>query len=667
MRLFFPVLLGLSLAGAYPASAQSPDRRECDIDSLENVLRVHPPEGARLLRIHHDLSWCYLYADDYGNMIRHSREGIALAEAMDSLYVAADLYNNLGVAYDYASKPDSAMRCFDKALAIIASIARGSEEPPVRAERIKAFVYGSIANLHSIQGKTNDALEYYFKALALFERHGETYEVANVLGNIGITYYDIENYKQAETYLARKERICRENGYATNLAHALTALSPIYEQKREYAKAISAAEEALAILERHDTNPADAMVCHICLSAAYLKGHGDDAKAMEYATLALAEARALDIPLEVSHVLMQQAEILLFRKQYAEAERLALEALATDSTHLSAKQNLYEYVAKANIGLGNREKALDYFDRFKRLQASYANDNFQKQLSEMEVKYETEKKEIRIADLERERRLTTWLAIVAGGLLLMALATLFFLWRWTVQKRRLSEQKVRQLEQERRLVATQALLDGEVQERARLARDLHDGLGGMLTGVGFNLEALRNSASLGADEASFLRKARQILDESIVEMRRVAHHLAPESLSRSGLKAALGDFCAALPNVGFSWYGDEERLEPKLEAMVYRTAHELVNNALKHAAADSIALSVMRDDDYIAFTVFDDGRGFDPQSTTSGMGLRNIRTRVDSFGGVLRLESTPGGGTEVNVELKISKPQPETPTHEPNR
>jgi signal transduction histidine kinase len=610
------------------------------------VVRTHPPSGAERLNIHRDLSRCYLYADDYENMMLHSRKGIALAEAMDSLGVAADLYNSLGVAYDYAGKPDSAMRCFDKALETVRWLEKENTGNSVRTDRVKAFVYGGVANLYSIQGRTDDALEHYFKALKLFEQHNIVYEVAGILGNIGITYYDVENYGQAETYLLRKEKICRENGYETNLAHALMALSVVYEQKMEYAKAISTAEEALAILEKHDTNPADALVCHVSLSTAYLKGYGDHDRAMEYADLALAEAKELNIPLEISHVLMQQSKISLFRGDYAAAEKTALEALETDSTHLSANQTLYEYIAKANIGLGNTDKALDYFDRFKRLQANYANENFQKQLSEMEVKYETEKKEIRIADLEREKRLMMWLSIAAS-------AACFFLWRWTVQKKRLSEQKIRQLEQEKQLIATQAVLDGEMQERARLARDLHDGLGSMLTGVKFNLESLKGSVTLGEDEVRYFDNARRILDDSMVEMRRVAHHLMPDSLSRFGLKTALSDFCGALPGVSFSWYGREAHPDPKLEAMIYRTAHELVNNALKHSGAANIALNVMRGNDYIAFTVFDDGCGFDPRSVSQGMGLQNIRTRVASFGGVIRIDSKPGEGTEINVEWRI--------------
>jgi tetratricopeptide (TPR) repeat protein len=201
------------LSGGQKTWAQFPEYRvNCNPDSLENVLRTNPPSGVQLLNIYHNLSWCYLYADDYDKIAEYSRLGIALAEKTGSLYIAADLYNNLGVAYDYASKVDSAMLYFGKALDKIAQMEKACTEEPALIDRAKAFTYGSIANLYSVQGKTGEAMEYYFEALELFEKHRINNEIANVLGNIGATYLDIDNYEQAEIYLLRKEEICPANG-----------------------------------------------------------------------------------------------------------------------------------------------------------------------------------------------------------------------------------------------------------------------------------------------------------------------------------------------------------------------------------------------------------------------------------------------------------------------
>jgi signal transduction histidine kinase len=251
--------------------------------------------------------------------------------------------------------------------------------------------------------------------------------------------------------------------------------------------------------------------------------------------------------------------------------------------------------------------------------------------------------------------------VAAGAVLLFALAALFLLWRWTAQKKRLAEnekelahQQIVRLEQEKQLVATQAMLDGEVRERTRLSRDLHDGMGGMLSAIKFQLADMKKHISPRSASSQTCDRAMDLLDESMREMRRIAHHLMPESLSRLGLKTALAEFCKSVPHARFTWFGSEERIDAKLELIVYRIAYELVNNALKHSGAGHIMVQIVRDPDRISLTVQDDGCGFDPGNVTEGMGLSNIRTHVASYNGLMDIGSVAGEGTEVNVEFSIN-------------
>jgi signal transduction histidine kinase len=144
-----------------------------------------------------------------------------------------------------------------------------------------------------------------------------------------------------------------------------------------------------------------------------------------------------------------------------------------------------------------------------------------------------------------------------------------------------------------------------------------------------------------------------MLGESMIELRRISHHLMPEALQREGLRPALAAFCRSLPGVKFGWFGLDERLESNLEVAIYRIVHELVNNALKHARASEILVHVMREADYIAVIVRDNGIGFDPTTDSKGMGLHNIRHRVSSGGGRMLVDSRPGEGTEINIQIKL--------------
>src|SRR5690606_13032773 len=129
----------------------------------------------------------------------------------------------------------------------------------------------------------------------------------------------------------------------------------------------------------------------------------------------------------------------------------------------------------------------------------------------------------------------------------------------------------------------------------------------MLSVVKFSLPEIKSGAMLEAVDVSRFQSALHMLDESIGELRRVAHHMMPESLLRYGLKASLADFCDAIPSVEFHYFGDEHRLPQQLETLIYRCVHELINNALKHAKATEIGVQLVQENSRLSFTVQDNG------------------------------------------------------------
>ncbi|NLB79056.1 MAG: sensor histidine kinase [Clostridiaceae bacterium] len=243
--------------------------------------------------------------------------------------------------------------------------------------------------------------------------------------------------------------------------------------------------------------------------------------------------------------------------------------------------------------------------------------------------------------------------ILLLGITLCVLLVVFLLLLFARQL--INKNKIERLKKEKQLVATQSVLEGETAERTRLARDLHDGLGGMLSSVRFNLYGLKNGATIDNNDVDLFNKALNTLDESIRELRRVAHNMMPNSLTRYGLKPALVDFCNSISIVKFSYFGSGNRLDSKLEVMIYRTVHELINNALKHTGAEEIIVQVIQELDRIAITVQDDGCGFDATSPTEGTGLNNIQDRVGSYNGRMEIWSKVGEGTEISVEFILSE------------
>jgi two-component system NarL family sensor kinase len=195
-----------------------------------------------------------------------------------------------------------------------------------------------------------------------------------------------------------------------------------------------------------------------------------------------------------------------------------------------------------------------------------------------------------------------------------------------------------------------------------LAGDLHDGLGGLLTGVKLKLSSMKENAIITSENLAHFNHALDLLDTSITEMRRVAHNLMPETLMHYGLQTALADFIRqvepeGLPIIRFNTFGNDLRYEKELEITLYRISQELVTNSIKHAHAKQIDIQLFTEGNRICVQIVDNGIGFDPERpdpSKTGKGLKNIRDRVTAFNGRFEILSQHGKGTESTIEFLIS-------------
>ncbi len=612
-----------------------------NLDSLEQVLKTQELTSDKLIKIYDDLSWGYL-SINFDKSSDYARKGITIAEKEKNTVMVGTFYRNLGVAYYMDGNNDTARIYLDQALEYAGK---------AKDENLEASVYGAIGNIYHVEGQTEKTLEYYQKSLKLSEKQNNKIRTGMLLGNIGAMYLHIDNHLQAESYYLRAEKICTEINDLFGLATVKSGLADIYLEKKEFQKALDYVLSAVDICRSLGKTAEESEALQMA-AFVYKDGFNDYPRAMEYARKSLELSEKTGYIRDIVASLSVLATTQFKMGQYAECEENASRGLALDSTHIVRKTLLFS-VLRASIMLGKKKQALDYAEQINDLTFRLNNDEFKQKLFGMELKYETDKKEIQINALEKQKLFITWLSIALGMIFLLALAFFIAKHRLAVNRRKLAEQQVKQLEQEKQLIATQAILDGETAERTRLARDLHDGLGGMLSVVKLNLNNVKKGASIQSEDVVRFDRAMGLLDESIRELRRVAHNMMPDSLTRYGLRVSLNDFCNGIPGAGFTCYGNDDRLDPKLEVMIYRTIHELVNNVLKHAGADEILVQLVQESDRVSITVQDNGRGFDPAAPGSGTGLNNIRNRVASYNGRMEIYSEPGKGTEINVEFKL--------------
>lgn len=204
-----------------------------------------------------------------------------------------------------------------------------------------------------------------------------------------------------------------------------------------------------------------------------------------------------------------------------------------------------------------------------------------------------------------------------------------------------------------------AMIRGQEKERRRLAQEMHDGIGPLLSTLKLHIEELKNKPLNDHSELEHqCDELIGLLQTVTTEIRNISHALMPHALVDFGLATALESMCAkanqtSQVTVNFYKHGMEERLDQHLEFPLYRIGQELLNNALKHAKATTINMQLIRHSDHLLLMVEDNGVGFKKSSATDGIGLKNLQTRAKSIGATFTLDTQPNRGVLATIEVPM--------------
>ncbi len=612
---------------------QYSDHRNRNVDSLEMVLNgSNPPQGQELMKAYNNLMWGYLNTDGAKSR-QYALKAIDLSYEENMLNARADALRVLGlIAYgndDY----EVAIEYYNRALEVSDSMKNDGRYSESDIDDNLSVIYGSIANVYNMQDKVHLAIHYYQKALPIFEKYGWLESTAVLYYNIGELYNSMGNSDEARSNYLMAVDAAQKSGDSLLVAMSHKGLVAIYNDAGDMAKVEEAANVCYEYYRNHiEEEKGDYIVTILAFARLQMNHYKDLDRAEGYVSEALSLLDDETSWETRSNVYTVCCEVAMARKQWKKAEEYALMSLE-DEYETYDDIGVYVYLAQIYAELGNNEGVKEYSEKIFRGMAQFANSNYQSGLSQMAVLYETEKKQAAIEQLTREKRWYMIGSVLIGCIMLLVALLFFLLWR-NVRKNRQNAIVV-------------AKLSGEVAERVRIARDLHDRMGGLLTSIKRNLEYAENPGE--TNESILTAKAQT--DEAMREMRNVAHHLLPESLKRYGLRVALGDYCRTMKNVSFSFVGDEKLIPNQYDEAVYCIVYELVNNAVKNAEANHIRVQLFADAETIVVNVSDDGNGGIAVSA-EGSGMRNIKERVDAIGGTFDVCSEPGKGSEVNIEIR---------------
>lgn len=573
--------------------------------------------------------------------------------------------------------PDAAMARYDSLFEV--SIAKSFYEGAARAKAYKGIMYNDagrysealslyraalplmmkandpqgIAMIHNNMGVTfnltgvlDSAAIRYLKALEIYESERDTSHQISALGNTGGIFMDLEQFDKASVYFEKALTLAFERGDSLRIADCLINRGYNAKSREKYSAAEKDYKDALEIGRNLGNTHVTYLAGNNLADLYYLTDRTSDAVAFSRA--ALKSARLTENPFYIAHV---SGNLGLYLKEAGRADTAVtiLKSVIGMAEELGQKQllsNAHVYLSEAYAEIGMYSEAYEQARLYTALVKEMRNEESDALIGELETKYRTAQKDREIAELDlnvalseaKAARQGTWLIVAAAGSVLLII-TVIAVFRHSKNKERLHRERMLRAEQEAAVGQLKARIEGEERERKRLARELHDGIGGQLA-------VIRAQMRSGTDQNSLAGA----LQKTDAEVRRIAHNLMPEILMRHGLKTALTSFveqCDGHPYpVSLQFLGDDTSVDPETSRAVYRVAQELVKNAVKHASPKKILLQAAVDEEEVHLTVEDDGTGMDI-GAEEGAGWINIRERVSVAGGSVDIDSRPGSGTSV--------------------
>lgn len=566
-------------------------------------------------------------------------------------------YGNRATMLLYEMKLDSATLLLDKAYALV------EKENGAAFLNQQAGLHQKYGALLQQQQLYDTAIKRYLLAADIYKQVGHEERAIVGFYNIAVMYGFLDQPEKALFYARQVNRIAEKIKDPEFLLRSYIALGDAFVATNQYDSVFFYAQKGLISPYVKENNFMSGKFEQL-KGIYFLKSSTNYTTALASFNKALLFFEKINLPFEKAMIYQNMAHAFLLK-----GDNNSVIEFGNKAVSLSRSFNMYELesetlydMAKAAKSLHQTDSAYDYLKRFTVLKDTLAQLNKRKLVNELDAKYQSQKQEALLLSQQNtiyKKNILNYVLMGSGAVLLIVFTLGYFNYR---QKQKLQQQRISELETQQQLTATAAVLKGEEQERTRLAKDLHDGLGGMLSGIKYSFNNMKGNMVMTEENQKAFERGMDMLDTSIHEMRRVAHNMMPEVLLKFGLDTALKDFCndinqMAVIKVSYQSIGLKDVSIPQTTAItIYRIVQELIHNTLKHAAAASAIVQVSYEDGNLSLTVEDDGKGFDKNilHNSAGMGWSNIKSRVEFLKGGMDIRSEKNKGTSVHIEIELS-------------
>ena len=615
---------------------------------------------------------------DHVSAHRFYLEAAEYASRGDYLFLKSRIYNNMGSLFLMENKLDSAEYYTLKSIKIKKNLA---EQNPEDKKIIHSYGY-SLLNMGSLYLNKRDykiAISYLYDALEQAETIQDSAIMASAGFNIGVINYYYKDYDNALIEYKKVGKIAKNFNNVRLLASVFTNIGAIYKAQQKWKQADSMFTAALLIRLEIGPNSTIAGI-YENLGIISTKEMKYD-KALDYYNKSLEIKIQSNNSWELAAIYVNMGNLFFLKKNYSKAEKYMLMAMdnAIKAEDLEISMEINVSLSQLYQTKGDFKKALDYYKQFKIIDDSIHSLKSKETISLYKEKFKAAEKDRKISEFEQQQKLDTLIKekqklnnkLLTIGILAIVIISSFIL--LMVNNRRktekalfqknheLNQQNMLELVKEQEMNSVNSFISGQERERSRIASDLHDRLGSLLSTVKLHFSSMEPFLEKDKELSENFSYAISLLDQSVAEVRSVSHNLAKEILTEFGIVGAIENLKEAINSAGnlklvFINSGFNHRLPYEYEMEIYRIIQEIVTNAIKHANASEIVIQFVVDSDILTITIEDDGVGFDSSKVNSnGIGLKNIFERTAKMNGKYALDTTPGNGTTYIFDIPIGK------------
>jgi two-component system NarL family sensor kinase len=533
--------------------------------------------------------------------------------------------------------------------------------------------YQRILNLYFYLGEFTEAMKLSTKGLAMGERSKNIRLEAYYVNLIGFIYLRQNNVEQADKYYSAYLRFGEQLGDSTIIGEAYNNLAEVFTAKKNHEVALDFLYRALNLYQRLHARKqlwkGDRLAYVTFRIGCNFRSQGNFPEALMYYLKAINYTKTTSCnkyDIASYYIYTGDCYRALGNPDKAVDYLEYGLAMAREIHHRENIRDACEFLALTYASRGQYEKAFRFHQLYDQLEDSIINEKSAREIEQVLATYSMEKKDREIEALQQQKKLSETeiqRQRLAGNaaimLLVFSLILLYLLYTRYRLKQKNRFQTELNLQQNKMFNAIVSVQD---KERKRIAQDIHDTLGSILSTAKLRLSGMEEYSDSMTD-----RQREQyvtiigLLDEAVSELRNISHNIMPAALSRLGLVAALQNLFEKINaysgiQIHYNVHGLSGRLEESTEITVYRIILELVNNVVKHAQASSLTVQLIQYTDHLNATVEDDGKGFEydhVRKLKTGIGLNNIISRIGYLNGKIEIDTGPGKGTSIALDIPL--------------